>query len=436
LCLGVLLLTIVSVVLASDPVTSGYGPEKVFQQSGYITVPGFRNDNGTHLYYWFFESRQSPETAPLVFWFTGGPGCSGLTALFFENGPYQVNKDLSLSLNPYSWNSIANVLWIDQPVGTGFSWADNLSDFAKEEEQVATDLYQFLQIFLERNPKYANLPFYITGESYAGHYNSHFAAYIVRKNAESGNKKINLQGVALGNALVDPRTQYSQYANFMYDRGFLTKSELDTYNNYTYPTCKAAIDSGFWPTALGTCNAGMSGVLTMSEINAGRTINVYDVRIPCEVPPLCYDMSNIGKFLNQPSIKAALGIPSSLSWTACANGVHMALMGDWMTNFAQDLPAVMKAGARVLVYSGVEDFICNYFGGRDWVERMKWSGQGGYLAAPSKNWVVGGATAGRARAFKGLTFLEIDAAGHLAPHDQPANTLDMLSRFIFDKPFA
>jgi carboxypeptidase C (cathepsin A) len=75
-------------------------------------VPGFNNDNGTHLYYWFFESRQSPETAPLVFWFTGGPGCSGLTALFVENGPYKVNKDLSLSINPYSWNSIANVLWV------------------------------------------------------------------------------------------------------------------------------------------------------------------------------------------------------------------------------------------------------------------------------------------------------------------------------------
>lgn len=75
-------------------------------------MPGFRKDNGTHLYYWFFEARHNPETAPLVFWFTGGPGCSGLTALFLENGPYKVDKNLQLTINPYSWNEQANLLFV------------------------------------------------------------------------------------------------------------------------------------------------------------------------------------------------------------------------------------------------------------------------------------------------------------------------------------
>jgi len=258
----------------------------------------------------------------------------------------------------------------------------------------------------------------------------------VRKNGEGKNPKINFQGVAIGNGWVDPLHQYAQYANFMYSRGFISATEMTSYNNYTYPSCKTAIQSGNWPVALSLCQSGMVGILGLSEINAGRTINVYDVRIPCAVPPLCYDFSAVTDFLNQPAVQTALGISPAITWQSCVSGVHTALTGDWVTSFAQDLPNVLKSGASVLVYSGVEDFVCNYMGGNDWVKNLKWSGQGGFNAQPTKTWAVNGATAGRAKAFHGLTWLEVDKAGHLAPMDQPANTLDMFSRFVHNKPFA
>ena len=77
-------------------------------------------NNTRNLFYWFFESRGDPATDPLILWMTGGPGCSGMLALMVENGPYKVTSDGELSLNPYSWNEKANILFIDQPVGTGF----------------------------------------------------------------------------------------------------------------------------------------------------------------------------------------------------------------------------------------------------------------------------------------------------------------------------
>ena len=74
------------------------------------------------MFYILFNSRRNPQKDPLVMWLTGGPGCSSELALFYENGPFGFNEtDRSLIYNPYSWNNISNLLFVDNPVGTGFS---------------------------------------------------------------------------------------------------------------------------------------------------------------------------------------------------------------------------------------------------------------------------------------------------------------------------
>ncbi len=84
------------------------GPETVENESGYIDL-----DKGSRsLFYWYFESRNDPKTDPLLIWMSGGPGCSSMLALFSENGPYIVNeRGTDVTLNPYSWNSNATVIW-------------------------------------------------------------------------------------------------------------------------------------------------------------------------------------------------------------------------------------------------------------------------------------------------------------------------------------
>ena len=129
-------------------------------KSGLITIE--TDAIGTDdIFYWAFESRNDPKTDPVVMWLTGGPGCASEVALFYENGPYQFPSDLSktapLKQNPNSWNNNANLIFVDQPIGTGFSHSQ-LGHDVKSEDKVASDMAVFLRGYLEENPEYKNLP--------------------------------------------------------------------------------------------------------------------------------------------------------------------------------------------------------------------------------------------------------------------------------------
>ena len=114
-------------------------------------IPGFieLDNKGDNLFYWLFPSQNNASTSPIVVWLTGGPGCSSELAIFYENGPFKINDDLSLKLNPYSWNLHANMLYVDQPVGTGYSYGPNL---VNNEDEVAQDFYKFITKFFAKYP--------------------------------------------------------------------------------------------------------------------------------------------------------------------------------------------------------------------------------------------------------------------------------------------
>jgi cathepsin A (carboxypeptidase C) len=136
-------------------------------------------DTRGDIFYWMFESRAEPAKDPLVVWLTGGPGCSSELALFIENGPFKINKaDKTLKSHPFSWNNNANLLFLDQPLGTGFSKGKQLDT---TEEQIAADFYTFMTEFLQTFPQFKGRDFFITGESYAGHYIPAISSHIVQK---------------------------------------------------------------------------------------------------------------------------------------------------------------------------------------------------------------------------------------------------------------
>lgn len=157
----------------------------------------------------------NPDTDPLVFWLTGGPGCSSEVALFYENGPFTINQNLSLKKNPYTWSNSSNLVFVDQPVGTGFSDSP-FSEMSKNEDEVAANFLIFVQGFLAKFPQFKTREIFITGESYAGHYIPAVGA-ILKKNG------FNLVGVAIGNGWTDPFYQYPQYAEFALENDLITQ---------------------------------------------------------------------------------------------------------------------------------------------------------------------------------------------------------------------
>lgn len=451
----------------------GFGPESARNRAGFITVRPQR-----HLWYWLIESRHRPHHDPLVLWLTGGPGCSSMIAMLAENGPYTVDAhNLSLSINPYSWNTRANIIYIDQPVNTGFSYTDDESDAGPlTEREIAANLFEFMQQFLAENPHFSHSPFFIAGESYGGHFVPALAAHIVRANDEQrdGDRPIHLRGIAIGNGLVDARSQYSSYSSFAFDHGMISPQQHQSMVAML-PGCLALIErcsqnsTQGWKACL-TAHVACTYAEILPAAYSGR--NPYDVRLSCEdshplwsardtdnnalsqiglsaaltLPPsLCvfvfrsYDFSHIAKFLDQPDVKEALGVRPSHRhrWRECNMRVNeeLLLAGDWMLNFATDLPAVLGAGVRVLNYAGDKDYICNYYGQAEWMDRLRWSGQQHFRDARNSSFVVDGRVAGSVRSADGLTFVRINDAGHMCPHDQPKESLDMFNRFIDGRPF-
>ncbi|GFQ00205.1 serine carboxypeptidase-like 47 [Phtheirospermum japonicum] len=193
--------------------------------AGYIRLP---NTKGlARMFYYFFESRKNDANAPVVVWLSGGPGCSSSIALFYENGPFKLTDKLSLVWNDYGWDNVANILFVDQPIGTGFSYSTEITDIPTTSEKAAVHFYDFLQVFFGLHPEYVKNDFYITGESYAGHYIPAFAAQVQYGNKNKQGLHINLKGMAIGNGWTNSEVQYATYPDYAIQMKLINQSQYN-----------------------------------------------------------------------------------------------------------------------------------------------------------------------------------------------------------------
>lgn len=336
----------------------------------------------------FFESRKAPADAPLVLWLNGGPGCSSSTGLLFELGPCSIaNNGHNTTYNPHSWNSDANIIFLDQPVNVGFSYADD-GTTVSTSPVAGKDVYAFLELFLNRYPKYANAPFHIAAESYGGTYAPNFASVIFKANHELSLapnpkiKHINLSSIILANGLTDPYIQMGSVPDYVCDGPYPVyddpKGAQCEALRTKVPTCQRLVKSCYnfnskftCVPAMAYCNSQLFGPL-MRRLNLvfntlswahdilETGLNPYDVRRKCDRSEdkdgqLCYkQMGWIETWMNEPSNKAALGVNPEKTFESCNMAVNQAfaLNGDGMHNSAALLPELVDGGVRLLVYAG------------------------------------------------------------------------------------
>ncbi|WOL09852.1 hypothetical protein Cni_G18605 [Canna indica] len=407
--------------------SDGVSVDDLGHHAGYYSLP---HTHDARMFYFFFESRHSTKD-PVVIWLTGGPGCSSELAVFYENGPFTISNNMSLVWNQFGWDQASNLIYVDQPTGTGFSYSSDKRDIRHDETGVSDDLYDFLQAFFAEHSELAKNDFYITGESYAGHYIPAFASRVHQGNKNKEGIHINLKGFAIGNGLTDPAIQYKAYTDYALDMGIIKESDYKRINKI-YPTCELAIKlCGTSGTVSCLASYLVCNTIFSSIMKIAGNINYYDIRTQCE-GSLCYDFSNMEKFLNLASVRETLGV-GNIEFVSCSPTVYQAMLTDWMRNLEVGIPALLEDGIKLLVYAGEYDLICNWLGNSRWVHAMEWSGQSGFVSSSETPFMVDGSEAGLLKSHGPLSFLKVHDAGHMVPMDQPKAALEMLKRWTEGK---
>ncbi|KAF2322614.1 hypothetical protein GH714_023174 [Hevea brasiliensis] len=241
----------------ADRVTSlpGQPPVRFRHYSGYVNLR--RNDQKA-LFYWFFEAEDGVSQKPLVLWLNGGPGCSSIAyGAAQELGPFLVRRDGSqLILNKYSWNKVANMLFLEAPVGVGFSYTNNSKDLHELGDRVtADDSHAFLINWFKRFPSFKSHNFYIAGESYAGHYVPQLAELIHDRNKEATkDSHINLKGFMIGNAVIHDETDLSGIVDYAWSHAIISDH---LYHNVKECAFKQTVDAA----AASNCSAHFKGFM-------------------------------------------------------------------------------------------------------------------------------------------------------------------------------
>jgi len=382
--------------------------------AGYIKV-GTKN-----YFYWLIESANDPANDPIVLWLNGGPGCSSMAGLMSENGPFYPNKDGKLSANPYSWNTVANVFYLESPAGVGFSYCDGGCP-TFDDNSTACDNYNVIVSFFQKYPKFAKSPFYITGESYAGHYipqivNNIFLNLQVNPNLPP---QSNFKGFAAGNPLTDEKYDFGTGVNLFYQtHGMLPLGQTSghphgDYNNYDM--------------LVNTCESKkLENHIRFPHPYFHKTTHK---KRDVPAPDPCID-DYVETYLNRADVKQAIHAKSSIHWEECGGPSYRFGHDSMMPLYKTFMD---KTNWNILVYSGDVDTVLNFISTEQWVVAMQRP-----VVSAWTNWnypdpVNGNQIGGWGIKYDRFTFKTVRGAGHMVPWFQPAPALKLLKDFLSGK---
>lgn len=440
----------------------GQPPNIIFKQhSGYIVT---NSQHGRALFYYFVEAdSENAASLPLTLWLNGGPGCSSVGfGAFMEHGPFQPGKDGRLMKNKYSWNLESNMLYIESPIGVGFSYSNTSSDYTNwDDVATAKENLQFIVNWLEKFPQYRNSDLFLAGESYAGHYIPQLTVLLLAYNRRTNIKPIKLKSIALGNPLLDLEISVKS-SEYLWSHGAIsdelltmkrticneTRLLLESMHNNMSSECSEVweltnqemgndTDMGdlLAPVCVSSGAAGQLGALEkLATIHKKDARNIAD---PCLT-------DRIKLYLNKPEVQKALHANAThlpYAWDFCLGPLHYR-RSDLAINVIPLLSNIVKENIQVLLYSGDQDTKIPLTQTR---KIAKLIARDLKLVALDEYgpWYDGFQIGGWSQSFGGLrkgknvtflTFATVRGAAHEVPYTSPSQALTLFRAFLNGYP--
>ncbi|XP_069740959.1 lysosomal protective protein [Narcine bancroftii] len=474
------MVSLVILILVAQAFVAESAPaeDEIAYLPGLVKQPNFRQYSGylntsknIHLHYWFVESQGYPERDPVVLWLNGGPGCSSLDGLLNEHGPFLIQPDgKTLQYNPYSWNMIANMLYLESPAGVGFSYDDN-QEYRTNDTEVSFNNFLAVKEFFRLFPEYTKNEFYITGESYGGIYVPTLAERVMT------DWQINFKGMAVGNGLSSWEYNDNSLVYFAYYHGLLKSSlwsdlqkfccseeNCNFYNNKD-ENCNSKVKEVMhivWNSGLNIynlyadCIGGVPGktrfdknqkqlvihdlgtIFSKNEMSLLWKKNLQDVyqsHRNVRMDPPCINTTACSNYLNNPKVRIALHIPPFVQkWEMCSATVNLNYQKLYSDMKDQYLKLLAARQYQILVYNGDVDMACNFMGDEWFVNSLQQK-----VKVNRRAWVYqdenGDQVGGFVKEFDNLAFLTIKGAGHMVPSDKPKAAFTFFSRFLFKEPY-
>ncbi|XP_022572054.1 serine carboxypeptidase-like 15 [Brassica napus] len=404
------------------------GPLPFELETGYIGVGEAEEDQ---LFYYFIKSERNPSEDPFLIWLTGGPGCSSLSGLILENGPLAFNIESdsgnipSLVSTTYSWTKVANIIYLDQPVGTGFSYSRNRLANIPSDTGSAKRVHEFVRNWLAKHPEYFSNPFYVAGNSYSGKVVPAVVQEISIGNGLCCKPQINLQGYVLGNPVTD-YVGYNWRIPFAHGMGLISDeiyeslrricrgnfAKVDPHNT----ECMNLVEE------FEKCVSG----LDWSYILGPKYINPSD---PDDANPLGHRMIvQSNRWTNEESVRRALHVEKGTigEWSLC----------DRELPFESDIESSVPyhknnsiQGYRSLIFSGDHDMGVPFLATQDWIRSLNYS-----IVDEWRPWMVHNQVAGYTRTYANkMTFATVKGGGHTIAYKQEEYSV-MFKRWVSGQP--
>lgn len=394
-------------------------------ESGYLDIEG---KSGARMFYAYYEAI-SPEhklsDTPILLWLQGGPGCSGMIGNFYELGPWRISggSDLGLQQNDAPWNRVFGLLFLDSPIGSGFSIAPSEEHIPTNQDEVAKDLYVALQAFFALNPSFRERPFYVTGESYAGKYVPSLGLYMLNQLDSNRALPLRLDGLAIGNGLTHPVVQVQSHASVAHSLGLIDSQEKLRLEALQQEAATLAFQQK-WQEAYTARNR----VLERLE-NVTGLATLYDMRRTLPYYTSENGTDYLSLFLNQPAVKEALKVDGDIKWDDCSRAVGKRMGVDVMKSTKWMVEALVRRRP-VLLYQGQFDLQDGVVSVESWISILDWEELDNFLASERRVWKVSNELAGYVRSHSNLTHVVVAGSGHLVPADQNLHSQIMIESWV------